>query len=163
MSDYSAPASPKHPAKSHFDQRGATYDQAEVHHRVVAILVAGADIEPGFRVLDVATGTGLLAYEAAKRVGPAGNVLDVDVSKGMLAQANKTAAELEARNVEFIPGDAERLDLPHDSFDRLTCASSLVLMSDIPRKRPVPTRRQCCSSVVKKLRTSARKLATAGV
>lgn len=81
----------------------------------------------------------------------------------MLAQANRKAAELKARNVEFIPGDAERLDLPHDSFDRLTCASSLVLMSDIPRKRPAPTRRQCCSAVVKKLRTSARKLATAGV
>lgn len=133
MSDHSAPASPRLPARSHFDRRGATYDQAEVHHRVVAILAAGADIEPGLRVLDVATGTGLLAFEAAERVGPTGRVLGVDISKGMLAEAHRKAAEMKARNVEFVLGDAEWLDLPHGSFDRLTCASSLVLMADIPR------------------------------
>lgn len=133
MSDHSAPASPRLPARSHFDRRGATYDQAEVHHRVVAILAAGADIEPGLRVLDVATGTGFLAFEAAERVGPTGRVLGVDISKGMLAEAHRKAAEMKARNVEFVLGDAEWLDLPHGSFDRLTCASSLVLMADIPR------------------------------
>ncbi len=133
MSDHSAPAGPKRPARSHFDQRGASYDQAEVHHRVAAILAAGADIGPGHRVLDVATGTGLLAFEAARRVGPAGSVLGVDISEGMLAEARRKAAETEARNIEFVLGDAERLGLSRESFDRLTCASALVLMADIPR------------------------------
>ena len=133
MSDYPAPASPAHSAKPHFDQRGATYDQAEVHHRVVAILVAGSDLKPGLRVLDVATGTGLFALEAAKRVGPAGSVLGVDISEGMLAEANRKVAETELRNVDFALGDAEQLELPHTSFDRLVCASALVLMLDIPR------------------------------
>ena len=133
MSDYTAPANPRHPARSHFDRRGATYDQAAIHHRVVAILAAGADIEPGLRILDIATGTGLLAFEAARRVGPAGSVLGVDVSEGMLAEARRKAAEAELRNIDFALGDAERLDLPRASFDRLVCASALVLMSDIPR------------------------------
>ena len=133
MSDRPAPASSGHPAQSHFDQRSATYDQAEIHHRVVAILVAGAAIEPGHRVLDVATGTGLLAFEAAKRVGPTGSVLGVDISEGMLAEANRKARGTGLRNIDFALGDAERLNLPSTSFDRLVCASALVLMSDISR------------------------------
>ena len=79
---------------------------------MVAILAAGADIGPGLRVLDVATGTGLLAFEAAKRVGSAGRVLGLDISEGMLAEAHGKGAETEARNVGFVLGDAERLDRP---------------------------------------------------
>lgn len=41
---------------SHFDRRGTTYDQdQQVHHRIVSLLVAGADLRPKFRVLDIAT------------------------------------------------------------------------------------------------------------
>ncbi len=133
MSDPPARSGREHSARSHFDRRGTTYDQAEVHHRIVAILAAGADMRPGLRVLDVATGTGLLAFEAAGRVGPAGRVVGVDVSEGMLAEANRKAAEAAPRNLDFAVGDAERLDLSPASFDRLVCASALVLMSDIPR------------------------------
>ncbi len=97
------------------------------------MLVAGADIGPGLRVLDVATGTGLLAFEAARRVGHDGRVLGVDVSEGMLAEANRKATEAGVRNIEFALGDAEHLDLPRTSFDRLVCSSALVLMSDISR------------------------------
>ena len=118
-------------AASYFDQRATNYDQAGVHHRVVTILVAGADIQRGFRVLDIATGTGLLALEAAKQVGPAGSVLGVDVSEGMLAEANRKASTAGLRNVDFATADAERLELPRMSFDRIFCASALVLMSDV--------------------------------
>ena len=133
IGDHSEHPSPGHPVKSHFDQRGATYDQAEVHHHIVAILAAGAALQPELRVLDVATGTGLLAFEAASRIGPSGSVLGVDTSEGMLAEANKKAAGTGLRNINFALGDAERLDLPLESFNRLLCASALVLMSDIPR------------------------------
>ncbi len=124
---------PARPDRSHFDRRGATYDRAEIHHRIVEILAAGADIAPGLSVLDVATGTGLMAFEAARRVGPAGQVVGVDVSDGMLAEANRKAAGTGLRNIAFVLGDAERLELPPARFDRLVCASALVLMSDIPR------------------------------
>lgn len=130
MNKQSEYSSQKHPAAPYFDQRAANYDQAEIHHRIVTILVMGADIQRGFRVLDVATGTGLLALEAAKQVGPAGSVLGVDVSAGMLAEARRKAAAAGLRNVDFATADAERVNLPRMSFDRIVCASALVLMSD---------------------------------
>ena len=120
-------------ATSHFDRRGATYDRDAIHHNVVSVLVAGAEIRSGFRVLDIATGTGLLAFEAARKVGPAGKVLGIDVSKGMLAEARKKAAAAELRNIDFVLADAERLELPRGSFDRVFCSSALVSMLDIPR------------------------------
>ena len=133
MSDHPAPGGSEHPAGSNFNRRGATYDQAGVHHRIAATLADGAALEPGLHVLDVATGTGLLALDAARRVGPAGSVIGIDVSAGMLAEANRKAEEAGLRNATFVLGDAERLDFSLASFDRLTCASALVLMSDIPR------------------------------
>jgi ubiquinone/menaquinone biosynthesis C-methylase UbiE len=120
-------------ATSHFDRRSATYDQGEIHHNVVALLIAGAEIRTGFRVLDIATGTGLLAIEAAQKVGPAGKVLGIDVSKGMLAEARRKAAAAQLRNIDFVLSDAERLEFPPDSFDCVFCSSALVSMSDIPR------------------------------
>ena len=57
----------------------------------------------------------------------------MDTSEGMLAEAKRKAVGTGLRNIEFVLGDAERLDLPLESFDRLLCASALVLMSDIPR------------------------------
>jgi ubiquinone/menaquinone biosynthesis C-methylase UbiE len=120
-------------ATSHFDRRGATYDRDAIHHNVVSVLVAGAEIRSGFRVLDIATGTGLLAFEAARKVGPAGKVLGIDVSKGMLAEARKKAAAAELRNIDFVLADAEQLEFPRASFDCIFCSSALVSMSDIPR------------------------------
>jgi len=120
-------------ATSHFDRRSATYDRDRIHHHVVSLLVAGVEIRSGFRVLDIATGTGLLAIEAARKVGPAGKVVGIDVSKGMLAEALRKAAAAELRNIDFVLADAERLEFPRESFDCVFCSSALVLMSDIPR------------------------------
>jgi ubiquinone/menaquinone biosynthesis C-methylase UbiE len=120
-------------ATSHFDRRSATYDQDEIHHHTASLLVAGAEIRSGFRVLDIATGTGLLAIETAQKVGPTGKVLGIDVSKGMLAEAIRKAAAAGLRNIDFVLADAEHLELPRASFDRVFCSSALVSMSDIPR------------------------------
>ncbi len=123
---------PRRSGGSHFDRRGTTYDANEVHHRVVSILLRDAGIRAGCRILDVATGTGLLALEAARRAGPDGKVLGVDLSEGMLAEARRKAAAVAPADVAFARADAERLALPRESFDHVFCASALVLMSDIP-------------------------------
>jgi ubiquinone/menaquinone biosynthesis C-methylase UbiE len=120
-------------ATSHFDRRGATYDRDQIHHHVISLLVAGAEIRSGFHVLDIATGTGLLAIKAAQKVGPTGKVLGIDISKGMLAEAHRKAAAAELRNIDFVLADAERLEFPRESFDRVFCSSALVSMLDIPR------------------------------
>jgi ubiquinone/menaquinone biosynthesis C-methylase UbiE len=116
---------------SYFDRRAATYDQDELHHRVVSLLLDAVDIRPGSSILDIATGTGLLALAAAQRVGPDGNVTGIDVSPGMLAEARRKAEAAALRNIGFLQADAEQLAFPPDSFDYIFCASAIVFMSDV--------------------------------
>ena len=56
-----------------------------------------AHIHHGQRVLDVACGTGVLAREAASRVGPAGRVAGIDPSPGMIAVAKQLAPAVDWR------------------------------------------------------------------
>ena len=62
---------------------------AGLHHRWRARAADLADVRPGDRVLDVATGTGDLAIELARRVAPGGEVIGSDFSDGMLERARE--------------------------------------------------------------------------
>jgi SAM-dependent methyltransferase len=84
-----------------------------------------AGVEPGQRVLDVACGTGVLAREAALRVGPRGHVAGVDPGRGMLA----VAAEL-GPQVEWREAAAEALPYPDESFDAVMSQFGLMFFSD---------------------------------
>jgi len=88
-------------------------------------LLDAAGVELGHRVLDVACGTGILAREAAARVGPSGHVCGVDPGRGMLA----VAAEL-APNVEWREAVAESLKYPDQSFDAVASQFGLMFFSD---------------------------------
>jgi ubiquinone/menaquinone biosynthesis C-methylase UbiE len=83
---------------------------------VSAVDLAG--VERGGRFLDVGTGTGLVALEAVRRMGPKGKVVGIDLSEGMLvvARAKASVAGLTNR-VEFRRMDAEALKLEDRSFD----------------------------------------------
>lgn len=71
-----------------FDAR-TEYDKNNNHHpKVAAELVARANLQQGWSVLDVACGTGLVTYLAAAEVGPTGSVQGVDLSPGMITQVN---------------------------------------------------------------------------
>src|SRR5262252_6782045 len=74
-------------------------------------LIALAHIEPGQRVLDIATGIGEPAVTAARRVGPSGQVVAIDQSPSMLAIARERIAALGLQNIQFLELDAEQLDL----------------------------------------------------
>ena len=84
-------------------------------------MVELAEVEPGQRVLDIATGIGEPALLAASRVGPAGRVVATDLSSQMLDIARERATTLGLTNVEFIEADAEQLDFPDGSFDAILC------------------------------------------
>ena len=87
----------------------------------------------GERVLDVACGTGRVAFEAATAVGASGDVLGVDLSDRMVDAAERRARELGLSNCRFSRMDAEALTLPDASFDVALCALGLMYMPDPER------------------------------
>jgi len=104
-----------------FDRIAGVYDlmnsvmTAGLHHRWRERAADLAELGPGARALDVATGTGDLAIELARRVGPDGEVVGSDFSPGMLERARRKAPEL-----RFEEGDALALPYPDDAFDAAT-------------------------------------------
>ena len=89
----------------------------------------------GERLLDVATGTGMVAAELLARAGDC-TVVGLDQSAEMLARARaRFAAGPDAARVELIEGQAERLPFPDASFDALTFTYLLRYVEDPPRDR----------------------------
>ncbi|HLN64966.1 MAG TPA: ubiquinone/menaquinone biosynthesis methyltransferase [Symbiobacteriaceae bacterium] len=88
--------------------------------------MAHARLLPGQRVLDVACGTGCLTYRIARAVGDGGEVVGIDLSEGMLAQAKaKLAAYRGPARVRFAAGNAMELPFDDGAFDVVTMAFAL--------------------------------------
>lgn len=79
-------------------------------------IVELAEIRPTDRVLDVATGTGVVVRAIAAKIRPSGGILGVDLSDGMLSTAREKAVAA-GYAIEFLKTDAEALALPDKSFD----------------------------------------------
>jgi ubiquinone/menaquinone biosynthesis C-methylase UbiE len=82
----------------------------------------------GASVLDVATGTGLVAVEAARRVGPRGSVLATDFLPAWEPFVRTTASAARVANVMFSSMPAEALALPDASFDVVYCQFGLMFV-----------------------------------
>lgn len=87
-----------------------------------------AQVKPGERVLDVATGTGIVARLAAAQVGGEGTVTGIDVNEGMLA----AAAAAGPSEVEWRQADLAELPVPDGSYDLVTCQQGLQFVTDRP-------------------------------
>lgn len=84
-----------------------------------------AGIGAGDRVLDVGCGTGVVALEAARRVGPAGAVVGLDLNEGMLEVARRKASSVDWRH-----GRAEALPFERGAFDAVTSQFALMFFED---------------------------------
>ncbi len=87
-----------------------------------------ARLQPGQRILDVATGAGEPAVSAAERVGSGGYVLATDIAEGIVALALQVARERGLTQIETRAMDGEKLDLPDASFDAVLCRLGLMYM-----------------------------------
>ena len=93
-------------------------------------MVAAVDAGPTERVLDVATGTGLVARELVRRYGC--SVVGLDQSAEMLAGARRRLAREPAlaERIELVRGEAERLGFADAEFDHLTFTYLLRYVDD---------------------------------
>lgn len=88
-------------------------------------LVDAVGIEPGQRVLDVASGRGAVLFPAAERVGAAGSAMGIDFAEGMARVANEEAAR-RGSSARIQVMDAEHLEFSDASFDRVLCGFGLM-------------------------------------
>ncbi len=118
-----------------FDGAAARYDREgpSIFQKWGARLVELMEWRGGERVLDVATGRGAVLIPAAQRVGKAGRVVGVDLSRAMLRQAEDAAQHAGSCNVELCQMDVERLAFRDETFDVVTCAFSLFFFPALER------------------------------
>ncbi len=127
--------------RSMFDRIARVYDPlnsamtAGLHHRWRTRAADFARVGPGSRVLDVASGTGDLAIELSRRVGPDGEVLGCDFSEPMLELARAKVERAGSAGVRprFEWADALALPYADNSFDAATVGFGIRNFSDLGR------------------------------
>jgi len=121
-----------------FDRIAGRYDamnslmSAGLHHRWRARTVDLAGVSPGSAALDVCCGTGDLALELYRRVGPAGRVVGLDFSAPMLELAERKSVAQDAA-VEWVQGNALDLPFPDSTFDAATVGFGVRNVADLGR------------------------------
>lgn len=119
-----------------FDQWQLRGSAAELYERylVPAVtlqwavdLVSRVGIQEGDRLLDVATGTGVVARVAAERIGSGGRVVGLDLNPGMLAVARSTVSAVQ---IEWIEGSALAPPFEVDEFGVVLCQLGLQFFPD---------------------------------
>jgi ubiquinone/menaquinone biosynthesis C-methylase UbiE len=106
------------------------YDRvfAHVARYFMPFLLRAADVGPGMRVLDIATGTGLSAEAALAAVGPTGQVTASDLSVAMVEQARERPGH--APNASVSVEDGQALSCLDGSFDAVLCNLGLMFFPD---------------------------------
>jgi ubiquinone/menaquinone biosynthesis C-methylase UbiE len=92
-----------------------------------------ANVQSGYRVLDIAAGDGDQSIMAGQRVGPQGHVLATDISSNLLEYAAAAAKEAGLSNLETRVMDGENLELGDATFDAVICRHGLMLMPDVDK------------------------------
>jgi arsenite methyltransferase len=121
---------------------GALYEPGEAtgapEAAVAASLGCGvptavADLMQGETVLDLGSGAGADVLISARRVGPSGKAIGLDMTDEMLTLARSNAEQAGVENVEFHKGYIEAIPLPDASIDVVLSNCVLNLSGDKPR------------------------------
>jgi ubiquinone/menaquinone biosynthesis C-methylase UbiE len=108
------------------DEAAAGYDRAfgQVSLHFIPFLLRAAQLAPGMRVLDIATGTGLAAEAALAIVGPTGHVTAADLSPAMVEKARARLGN--TPNALVAVEDGQALSFADKSFDAVLCSLGLM-------------------------------------
>jgi ubiquinone/menaquinone biosynthesis C-methylase UbiE len=110
-----------------FDDIAPLYDRVgpSIYEPFGTRLVDWLPLKPGATMLDIATGAGAVLLPAARLLGAKGHITGIDLSDGLLRQAEASVRAEGLTNVELRKMDAEHLEFHDQSFDFVTCAFSL--------------------------------------
>lgn len=104
----------------------------QLHHYWRRSVVRMLRLAPDSRVLDLCTGTGDLAIELARMLGPAGEVVALDFCEPMLRMGREKARRRGLNHTVWLHADALQLPLAPDQFDAATMAFGLRNLIDKP-------------------------------
>ena len=127
------PEQVKQQTRQIFDQVSASYDSPATRFFPFCAdrLTDYLKPKPGSKVLDVATGTGVVAVAVAQALGSDGRVTGIDISAGMLDKAAENIRKMALNNVDLHEMDAENLEFRAGYFHYVVCSYGLFFMPDM--------------------------------
>jgi ubiquinone/menaquinone biosynthesis C-methylase UbiE len=118
--------------RDRFDELAPTWETRIGPHHLWALDLALADVAPPRRVLDLGTGTGVVAKALAERY-PEAEVVGIDLSRGMIDEAlRRLPPELGGR-VRFEVGDAAALEYPDEAFELVVLSNMIPFFDELAR------------------------------
>jgi arsenite methyltransferase len=115
------------------DQDAQGADSAVAASLGCGVPTAVADLSPGETVLDLGSGAGADVLISARRVGPTGKAVGLDMTDEMLDLARSKAQQAGVTNVEFVKGYLEEMPLPDASVDVVISNCVINLSGDKPK------------------------------
>jgi ubiquinone/menaquinone biosynthesis C-methylase UbiE len=122
----------RRPLRAMFDGLAPTWETRIGPHHLWALELALADVPPPRRVLDLGTGTGVVAIALAGRY-PEAEVLGIDLSPGMIEEARRKAPRELAPRVGFEVGDASALACPDGDFELVVLSNMIPFFDELAR------------------------------
>jgi ubiquinone/menaquinone biosynthesis C-methylase UbiE len=122
----------RRPLRTMFDGLAPTWETRIGPHHLWALDLALAEVSPPRRVLDLGTGTGVVALALADRY-PAADILGIDLSPGMIDEARRKVPSELARRIGFEVGDASALGSPDAAFDLVVLSNMIPFFDELAR------------------------------
>jgi ubiquinone/menaquinone biosynthesis C-methylase UbiE len=118
--------------RDRFDSLASTWETRIGPHHLWALDLALEDVASPLRILDLGTGTGVVAKALAERY-PEAEVVGIDLSPAMIEEARRTLPPELAARVSFQVGDAAALDSPDADFELVTLSNMIPFFDELAR------------------------------
>ena len=122
----------RRPLRSMFDGLAPTWETRIGPHHLWALDAALADVPSPQRALDLGTGTGVVAIALAERY-PEAKIVGIDLSPGMIEEAQRKLPAKLADRIRFEVGDASALAVPDGDFDLVVLSNMIPFFDELAR------------------------------